>query len=314
MTDPSPLRRKIGAISAAPTAQDPTLDHRRFWRRAFVHGLMRSIKLDLQVEDVAIAPIEIDDVIDLTGPQTLNLYLDGPNGYAVAILEADVAMSVIEIQTLGKVLRRRSEPRAMTSTDAAMVADPLDQVLAAHEALIETPGGAEDGGLRYAAMIAEPRQIPLNLGDGDHDHVRLALNVGGEAARKGHVHLVVPRPRLPPPPASDPDEGWDARLAERLMGSEVRVVAELARLELDVSEVQALAVGDLLPLPRRTLGTVRLLTATGAMLGNARLGKSDGRKAVRLEDAVPPDFAEAAPRSEPHDGGATLLGFGGRNA
>lgn len=295
MTDLSPLRRKIGAPRTAGEAPPP-LDASRIWRRALVHGLMRSIGLDLVVDEVEIEEIESDQVAALTAPDSLNLYLDGPNGFGVAIFASEVAMPMIEMQTLGRVLKRRAEPRAMTLTDAALVADPLDQVLATQEKLAETLKGEPlSAGFRYADMIADPRQIPLSLGDGRHDHVRLSLKAGAEAMRIGAVHLVLPRPVVATEAAPASRDDWDARLNERLMGSEVAVVAELARLTLDVERVQALTVGELLTLPRRTLGTVRLITATGTALGNARLGKSDGRKAVRIEEPGPMTFAEEVP-------------------
>ena len=295
MTDLSPLRRKLG-VPRTPGEAPPPLDAGRIWRRALVHGLMRSIRLDLVVEEVAIEEIESDQVAALTAPDSLNLYLDGPNGFGVAIFEAGVAMSMIEVQTLGRVLKRRAEPRAMTPTDAALVADPLDHVLTAQEKLAETlEDQPPSTGFRYADMVADPRQIPLSLGDGRHDHVRLSVKAGAEGMRTGAVHLVLPRPGPAPVAAPDPEDDWETRLGERLMGSEVSVVAELARIELDVARVQGLAVGELLTLPRRTLGTVRLVTATGAVLGNARLGRSDGRKAVRIEEPDPMPFCEEVP-------------------
>ena len=295
MTDLSPLRRKIGAPRTSGEAPPP-LDASRIWRRALVHGLMRAIQLDLVVDEVTIEEIESDQVSALTAPDSLNLYLDGPNGFGVAIFDSDVAMPMIEMQTLGRVLKRRAEPRAMTLTDAALVADPLDQVLATQETLAETVEGQPlSSGFRYADMVADPRQFPLSLGDGRHDHVRLSLKVGAEAMRTGAVHLVLPRPGAAVEVAPVTRDEWEARLSERLMGSEVTVVAELARLTLDVERVQALAVGEVLTLPRRTLGTVRLVTVTGTALGNARLGRSDGRKAVRIEEPEPMPFSEEVP-------------------
>lgn len=297
MTDLSPLRRKIGALRKSEEALPP-LDAKRIWRRAFVHGLMRAIQLDLAVDDVAIEEIESDQVPALTAPDSLNLYLDGPDGFGVAIFDSDVAMSMVEIQTLGRVLKRRPEPRTMTLTDAALVADPLDQVLAMQEKLAETVEGQPlSSGFRYADMVADPRQFPLSLGDGRHDHVRLSLKVGAEAMRTGAVHLVLPRPGAAVEAAPASRDEWEARLSERLMGSEVTVVAELTRLTLDVGRVQALAIGDLLTLPRRALGTVQLVTGAGTALGNARLGRSDGRKAVRIEEPDPMPFSEEVPRA-----------------
>lgn len=295
MTDLSPLRRKIGALRISEEAPPP-LDATRIWRRSFVHGLMRAIQLDLVVDDIAIEEIKSDQVPALTAPDSLNLYLDGPDGFGVAIFDSDVAMSMIEIQTLGRVLKRRTEPRTMTLTDATLVADPLDQVLAMQEKLAETAEGQPlSSGFRYADMVADPRQFPLSLGDGQHDHVRLSLKVGAEAMRTGAVHLVLPRPGAAAEAAPVTRDEWEERLSERLMGSEVTVVAELTRLTLDVERVQALAVGELLTLPRRALGTVRLVTGTGTALGNARLGRSDGRKAVRIEEPDPMPFSEEVP-------------------
>lgn len=300
MSDLTPMRRKIGAQRAGDAP--PPLCPQRVWRRAVTHGLTRGAGLAVRIDAVTEARLQPEAAPVLAGEGALVALLDGPGGYGLAILTAPLVASIIEMQTLGRVLKRAPVPRAVTATDAAMVADPLDHVLKAHDALVaEVPQLGLAAGYRFATHITDLREIVLTLADSAHDHTALTMALGPDAAREGQLHLVLPR-AMEAATSAGADTSWSSRIEARLLGSEVVVRAELARLSLPVHAVQGLATGEMLTLPRSALGAVRIVSATGAVLAEGRLGQSAGRKAVRLGPPAEAPFTLAtlaAPRAEP---------------
>ncbi|PZX19777.1 flagellar motor switch protein FliM [Palleronia aestuarii] len=300
MSELSPLRRKIGAPRRAP--KSPALDPRRVWRRALIHGFSRAIGLDAAVTGMEQASLTPDEIGAMVGEGALCALLDGPHGYGIAILDPGVVNSIVEMMTIGRVYSRATTPRAVTATDAAMMADPIDRFLESQEALagdLETP---ITSGYRYATHLNEIRKIVLLMADAPHDHTQLDLSLGPSGERVGRIDVILPR--LPAPePEGEVVKDWSSQLSGRLMGSEVNLRAELQRLTLSVEKVQSLEVGTVLPLSRQSIDRVRLVTATGAVLSDGRLGQSAGRKAVRLGSPASAPFenveiASAAPALE----------------
>lgn len=288
MSDLSPLRRKLGATR--PSDKPAPLTPARMWRRAMVHGLARSIGLDVTVSDAKLSTLLPDKVADLASDGSLCALLDGPSGYGVAILDLQMVSAMIEQQTLGRVQKRAAEMREITSTDSAMVADPLDRVLAAQETLAKELSIAVPAGYRFATRVEEMRDITLSLADETHDHIRLGVSFLG-VDRTATVDIILPRPALVPI-ANGARPDWSSRLEDRVLGSEVQLTAHLAQLRLTVSDVTSFEPGQILPLSRATLGSVQMIDMKGDVLAEGRLGQSAGRKAVRLGPRPEPSFAQ----------------------
>lgn len=283
MTEQTPLRRKIGAFTA-PTA--PAITAERLWVRAMAHGLSRGLGAEVRVTQARQTPVSPDQAADLVEEGMTLLLLDGPAGYGVALVEFAVTSAVIEHQTLGKIRSRAAPARPPTATDAAMLADPLDAIFKLHEGMVaEMPTPRPMSGMRFATRLAEAHEIRLNLADLPHDHWRIDLAFGPGGARTGAVHLVLPRRReTRADDVSGPGgESWSRRFEGRLLGSEIALTAELGRLTMSAQDVRALKVGDVLTLPRQSIGRIRLVGAqeSGVLVG--RLGQSGGTKAVRVE-------------------------------
>lgn len=287
----STLRRKIGTAPKAPAA--PSLTPARVWRRAFVHGLARALDLEARVVDVGLAACRPEDV-DVPEGAMIAL-LDGNIGYGVAVLDMQSVGALIEQQIAGRVARRTVPPRAVTATDAVMIADPLDRILAAHQTLAaELPGAGLSSGFRFAMRLPEARQIPLSLTDGVHDRVTIDWEPG-DTGRTARMDVLLPRPapRLPSGQEANESALWRAQFGDSVRAAEVTLTARLAVMKLQIATVTQMAPGDVLTVPRRTLGAVKLCDGRGNVVAEGRLGQSEGRKAVRLETAAAPDFAPA---------------------
>jgi flagellar motor switch protein FliM len=129
------------------------------------------------------------------------------------------------------------------------------------------------------------------LADGQYRAVRLTLDLGA-GPRQG---LLVLLHRLAPPPSDPrPDDASDITVAPQVLAAHATVSAILHRLHLPLSEAEALTAGQILPLPGVTVASVQL-QAGGFDLGPARLGQMSGRRAVRLEQPVPPQLGDLPP-------------------
>ncbi|WP_181375737.1 FliM/FliN family flagellar motor switch protein [Palleronia abyssalis] len=284
----SPLRRKIGAIRRdAPPPPSPE----RVWRRAVVHGLSRGAGLTVEVERPGRATILPEDAAPLMGEGMLTLLLDSAAGPGVLILEPGPMAALVEQQTLGRLGTRPPRKRTPTGTDAALVADAVDCILTTHEAMIDElqMAGAVTG-FRYATPLSKPRDIMLGLRDTAHDHWKLPLKFPGNESREGTLHLVLPNEAAKTDDPADKSANWAEKMEARLMGSELQVTALLGEIETTVAAMRALRVGDRLTLPRESIGRVSIVGATGARIGEGRLGQSGGRKAVRLEQPGAAEF------------------------
>ncbi|WOI55272.1 FliM/FliN family flagellar motor switch protein [Palleronia sp. LCG004] len=307
MTSSSPLLRKIGPRRSA--GAPPPLTVSRVWRRAVSHGFTRAIGLETVIEDVIEEPIAPEEIARRAGPGALAVLLDGPHGYGVAIVSHDLLAAMLEVQTLGRVQTRKLSARPVTATDAAMVADPIDRVLTAQETLVaELPPKAMASGYRYATRVENLVEIALSLEDEVHDLFSISVTAGPGGPRNGRLDIVLPRCPKEPVSAAGESREWGDQIEARVLGAEVVLRAELARLSLSVGEIEALGPGDTLTLGRHSMGAVRLVAQGNHPLCFGRLGQSAGRKAVRIGEAVP-QFTEAefprasAPRDIPGPNG-----------
>ncbi|MBJ3762837.1 FliM/FliN family flagellar motor switch protein [Maribius pontilimi] len=290
MSDLSPLRRKIG--TKRPSDVPPPLTPERVWRRAVQHGLMRAIGLEAVIGEVTCDTILPDAAGDLVEDGALVALLDGPLGYGLIVVSRDLLGAMLEMLTLGRVQKRPLSDRVVTATDAAILADPLDRVLATQQALVAEMGVATlASGYRFATRIENTREIALSLEDETHDLFTIALEAGPGGPRSGKLTLVLPRAPVAPTDEAGPQD-WNARIESRVLGAQVPLTAELTRLSLSVRALQNLKPGDTLPLGRHAINDVKIVSTGGQPLCVGRLGQSGGRKAVRI--GVTPETFSAA--------------------
>ncbi|MEM7178357.1 MAG: FliM/FliN family flagellar motor C-terminal domain-containing protein [Pseudomonadota bacterium] len=85
--------------------------------------------------------------------------------------------------------------------------------------------------------------------------------------------------------------------------SSVKLNAVLHTITMEARELQALAPGQVIELPRSSLNKVHLRIdgdAAGPALSIGRLGNLEGHKAVKLSDPPDPEMQETVARSLPN--------------
>ena len=175
--------------------------------RALRLGLARAAaqlyELPVQVTEVKSTGLGGEEVAAACGPDMLLALLDGPDGArgAVALNRAMVA-ALIEVQVMGVVSTLELSDRALTPTDAAMVAPWLDAALervdlALAEGLPEGTGpdcgkaGDWLVGYRFGAMAEDARALALALDATRFHLLRLTVDVA-LGRRTGEIALLLP--------------------------------------------------------------------------------------------------------------------------
>jgi flagellar motor switch protein FliM len=281
--------------------------------RALAEALRRAAEIELSLALSAPEATERRatpaELIEALPEQALLAVLIGPeDGAGLLALDGEALSAILEMRTLGRLGNRPAPARRPTRTDAAMVADMIDRLLAEFEApLIETEAARWAAGWRYQLFLPEPRPLAVVLEEGVHRVLDLRIDLG-VGARIGRALLALPatgrglpRPAAAPPEASAAAAAaasWQAALDAAVGSAEVALDAVLGRVEIPLSTLAGLAPGDRLALPLAALGAVRLVAPGGGVVAEARLGQCGGLRAVRLapgtgaEPAAP--FAPAA--------------------
>lgn len=288
--DQGVIRRKLAGAQVAPEAGGGA---EKAWPLALARAARGQLDLAVEAGPVRAERLSLTELLDLPPERALIALLEGPReALGVLVLSAEVLASLIEAQTLGRVLSQPVVARKPTRTDAAMVADLIDaaleelqQALLAEEDLVWTDG------FRYSSVLDGARPLALMLEDAAFKVLRCECELGG--ARKGGLILALPaeghgrRPhRAAPLPGPDPaqEEQFSAALAQEVMEAEAELIAVLGRVRLPLSGALALRVGDLLPLTGAALDGVELTGRDGRGLAQGKLGQQRGMRALRLTE------------------------------
>jgi len=277
------LRRKIGAGRSAPGSD--TADPPALWRRAIARGLHGSIGMQARLAGYDQDDLAPRDLLRLPGEHDLVALLEGAGGgFGLAVFDPSLLASMVEMQTAGRVAPRPAPERTPTETDAAMVADALDRVLAM---LADGDEAGDDPvlGLRYATRIQRPETLAPRLADVPHRLFALTLDLG-LGARQGMLRLAVPlHAETRDDAAPDGGRHWAEKLSAAVLRGAVTLDARLPGLRLSLAELTALAPGAVLPLEPEALSHVRLVAPEGHVVARARLGQARGFRALRLTPA-----------------------------
>ncbi|WP_157770182.1 flagellar motor switch protein FliM [Ruegeria marisrubri] len=231
---------------------------------------------------------EQDDLPQVLADGQLYLVLSSPEGArAAACIDPDCVCAIIQQQTTGQVTPGQTESRKYTETDAAMVAPLLEGALSRALDLVEA---AEDrcclSGLEYVARVDDPRGVSLVLDQERYRVCDLTVDFAG-GQRQGSITLVLPECAAPEAPQADPVSSRPRRLDQASAVIRAELTAVIAQLQIPLSALSELGVGDRLPLSGNSLGRVRLLTIEGHAVSTGQLGQCDGMRAVRLRENPP---------------------------
>lgn len=287
----SVVRRKIGqAAAAAPPGPAHVLGQvaARVMHRAFALPLAVVSQSD---RDISL--VELPEVLE---ERALILQLDGPEGATgLLALGPGLLAALIEVQMTGRLGAKPAAERRATRTDAAMVADfaaDLVSGLGADPAM--GPQQAWVAGYSPGRWIEDPRPLPLLLDEGGLRGLRLTLDLGEDAQRRGTLALMLPHPRSPVRDAvqAPADDGWQASLGNAVLAASVPVAAVLARVSLPLDMLMSMSPGQLVTLPPDALARVTLESAPGRILLRGQLGRARGARALRLAEPVAGDVID----------------------
>lgn len=292
----SVLRRKAGAGRARLRIARLTPE------RAMVQALSKAaqdlMNLPLGVEENAAALLSLAELPEHLPDRPLLALLSGPrDDLGLMALDPDLMAGLIEVQMLGRIGAAPVQPRRPTRTDAAMCSPFIDRFLRLLEAEL---GGsaAEDNwaaGYRYASALDDPRPLGLLLEDQPYRCFRLKVKIGQEATRSGNLFLALPGNGVLAGAAAGADPAevlrWETSLSRTLSEAPASLGTILYRLVLPLGQAVALAPGVELALPCSALDGVELTDGSGRVLARARLGQSEGQRALRL---LTPDQAGIA--------------------
>ena len=311
------MRKKAGEGRPPPDLGPMTLT--RGWRAAVPRAAEESMGLIAAATGVQETRIGRDDLVRDLPEGVLLALLEGPNEhYGVAILDPQLLAGIIEVQTTGRVTNKPAQPRAPTRTDAVISADFLDRLMEIHEeSLSEMEDPPPLAGFRYATFLADPRLVEITLDEGACQLFSIALDLD-RGAKRGELRLAFPVRERRNASREDEDGGLQAALRSTIMESPTEIVAVLHRVPMSLGDVMRLSVGDVVPVPLSKLSDIRLDAGSSRTVATARLGQSNGFRAVRLKAPVEPggnlegNFSPARPsRSIPSDldtEGADLTG------
>ncbi|MBV7410341.1 FliM/FliN family flagellar motor switch protein [Maritimibacter sp. DP1N21-5] len=300
---PSALRRKAGAGRPPPEIGAPTAT--KLLRAAIMQAAQDMAGLTVVAGQPSEDRITLEPLVEAVPPHGLMALVEGPAGrYGLVLLDPDVIAALIEVQTTGKVVPKPAAPRTPTRTDAIMCADFIDRMLE----LLETK--ATEAGLdiaptleghRYALALPEAGAIPMTLEDIPYRQFRVGVDIAG-GAKRGEMQVVLPFDPLPAQmketghARSDPP-GFARALEGQVNASHAELRATLHRVEMTLAEAMALVEGDLIPVPAEALARVAVEDIHGGLVCHARLGQSEGQRAIRIDIDGLPGTAEVGTAS-----------------
>ena len=291
-----------GTIKAVPVA--------RLMRRALERAAQECLGVPLEVRSVRQSSVKHEDLRDLFDGFGFMALLEGRPAAGFAV-ETPVLGGVVEHQTIGTVLPQGGKERPPTRVDAALIAPLLDDALARYSRCLETADTSVWGrNYAFGAMVPEARTLVLALGEGLYHLFEMELSLAG-GAREGRLVMAFPD-NVEPVEDEESGDAVSETVRQGVLSAHVTLDAVVARVQLPLSQLQALSVGELIPLEAGVLERTRLEMEEGSVTAQVTLGQMNGARAVRLngqagqgEDGVRDDvpgfvqMLEDAPQAEP---------------
>ncbi|UWP99349.1 FliM/FliN family flagellar motor switch protein [Aliiroseovarius crassostreae] len=261
---------------------------------ALARACETSVALEVFAQSVEMRRLVLSTLVEELPENALVTLLQGPkNQMGLVLFDAQALAGVIEKQTTGRVVPNPAAERAPTRTDAVMCADLIDDILRAFHAEGEDaglPGATNWQGFKYVMPLENARAIQMTMEDIPYRLFDVHLDMEN-GAKQGRIWLMFPFE--PPQSAPAPSVGEaeeDGALAEVVQGAETRLEAVLHRLEMPLSQVTALEVGSLLPIPSKMITQIQLEDILGEKVCHGALGGKAGHRALRINlSASEPD-------------------------
>jgi flagellar motor switch protein FliM len=262
-------------------------------RLALTKAANDAVGLILTVSSVAEETNALDDTLGAL-PEGLMLVGLHRDDVLVGLIAVDMQLraAALEMQTMGALINQIAQDRKPTRTDKAMSDPFLSGFLAAFpDAVVGSPLEGWCDGITQLDAIADVRAAGLILADCPYRTVQMSVDLG-VAERQGLLVVILPivaTPEIAGVPEV-PDVNWAVEFRNKVNQVPATLTAQLHRFALPISAAQDLQVGQVLPLTGCTVHSVRLISANGRDVGQAKLGQSGGMRAIRMETAPPPDL------------------------
>ena len=292
----------------------PPRPHKAPGQDALEHMLAKTMPRDaealfgLQVAVTGVTPAkrQKSEVISAMNPFDL-VYLmkseKGPPG--LCMLSPTLLSGLIEMQMSGRVLGGEAAQRRPTRTDGIVASDIIDRWLSSAKTEAEQQQILDR--LPFAdhyrsGVVSDARAADLALDPGEFRMLEISLELAG-GIKSGLIAFALPVMRSVALPGN---KGLAEELCVAIGDTTTKLQVVLARLPSTLERAAGLAVGDVLEVPISALQRVTMEGREGEPVAIARLGRSAGRKAVRILGADAALDGEAEPPGTPEFLGASL--------
>lgn len=291
------LAQKMGLTATAEATGDEAgaVSPIRIMRRAMARAADKAVGMSASVLGMSDEEASAEELIENAPDDWVVLGLrDGSEAglTGLFLIDPPLRSALVEMQTMGALLAAPAVQRSVTGTDAALSLPFATKLLSELEEAGFDVGDVAAG--QYdIGPIEDIRTAGLVLCQGRFRYWRVSLQMGG-ADLQGELMIAT---RCALATEDTPTEGaneWSSTFQKTVEGVTAEMDAVLAQVKMPISEVEALAVGQILRLAGTTVGSVTLSSPDGKAIAKARLGQVAGKRAVRIEtpnvelqDAVP---------------------------
>lgn len=292
-THSSILRRMTG--QRATGADENPLTSSRALRLALTKAANDTVGLVLTVTSIEENVQPLDEMLAALNDSLMLIELHRDSALVgVAAFDMQLRAAILEMQTVGSLIGAPADERAATGTDKQMCEPVLENFL---QALPQALHGTEfEGwldGIGIGSQFASTRAAGLVLNDQGYRTLRLSVDLG-VSDRTGMILLSVPPVPHPTHGPAQPEEDvdWGTQFQTAVSDAPASLEAILHRFHIPLAQARNLAVGQMIPLPGCTVSSIRLITADGDKVAEAKLGQVGGKRAVRIESAPMPRMGE----------------------
>lgn len=275
-------RKMAAAMGGAPGGGRSAL---RALRLALARAARDIFELPVSVIGATQGRDSLESVPGRLKEENLLLHLDGP-GRAIGALSVNRSFmtALIQQQTIGKVTGGEPAERAYTSTDAALVAPLVDEMIKRAADLSEKPADTECfRGFRFGTRVVDLRAMMLLLEAERFRCFDLTVEFNGGVSQ-GQMLLILPEPVVVAQKKTADSE--TISMKEAVSSARADLNAVICRLTLSLNELSNLRIGDTLALKDPNLAHADLVSITGTRISTARLGQAGGLRAVRINEVA----------------------------
>lgn len=280
------LRRKIKALNVL--SETGGRDAQKALRQAFARAAQETMGLEVVASGCTETRLSVGDIVEGLAETHLLLLLKGLEAvHGLAVVDFQMVAAIVEYQTTGRVVPEDAVAREATRTDAMMISELLDTVLAVFDAeLAQLPDAPPASGFRTMVVLKDGRAVSMALEEVPFRQFSLTLDVG-RGAKTGEIGLYFPHD----PPRkenfrSQEVKDWQGQWQGHVMQLQAPIEAIIHRVSMSLEDVTALEVGSLIPVPAAKISAVSLEGVDGRNVAIGKLGQVSGNRAIRISTRI----------------------------